>query len=117
MKYGERLRKARKHKGLSQALLATAAGTSQANISALEKGDATGSEFTAQFAIACEVNPLWLAAERGDFEIGIYVQDLVLKQAIKAIEPLKPYQQEIAKQEILEVVNKIVETSEIFNKE
>jgi transcriptional regulator with XRE-family HTH domain len=65
MKYGERLKYIRELAGFSQTALGEASGTSQANISKLELGDATGSEFTAQFADACGVDPMWLAAEKG----------------------------------------------------
>lgn len=65
MKYGERLKYIRELAQLSQTALAEAAGTSQANVSKLEIGEATGSEFTAQFADACGVDPMWLAAEKG----------------------------------------------------
>lgn len=67
MKYGERLRAARKKAGLSQIGLAEKArvGT-QENVSKLERGDAEGSEFTVQYAVACKVNPYWLATGEGD---------------------------------------------------
>lgn len=61
MIYGERLKAARLHAKLSQAELAELAKVSQANISKLEKGDATGSEYTVQFATACNICPIWLA--------------------------------------------------------
>lgn len=63
MNYGERLKKARGHAGLTQAGLADAIGNacSQENISKLERGNATGSEYTALFASACGVNHFWLA--------------------------------------------------------
>jgi transcriptional regulator with XRE-family HTH domain len=66
MEYGERIVAARAHAGLSQSELAEAAKTSQANVSKLEKGKAKGSQFTAQFAAACNVNPLWLATGEGE---------------------------------------------------
>lgn len=67
MKYGERLKLSRKHAGITQAELATRIGNgvTQAGISYLEKSEATGSEFTAQFAEACGVRPIWLASEIG----------------------------------------------------
>lgn len=66
MNYGERLKKARLHAKLSQAELAERAKVSQANISKLENGDATGSEYTVQLAVACNVCPIWLATGEGD---------------------------------------------------
>lgn len=68
MKYGERLRFARQtHAKLTQEQLAEEIGNvcTQENISKLERGDATGSEFTAQFAEACGVRAIWLAEEKG----------------------------------------------------
>lgn len=67
MKYGERLKLAREAAKLTQAGLVAkiGSGITQAGISYLEKGDATGSEFTVQFATACAVRPEWLAEEKG----------------------------------------------------
>lgn len=76
MKYGERLRFARHvHAKLTQEQLAEKIGhvCTQENISKLERGDATGSEFTAQFAEACGVRAIWLAEEKGEmvaFEVA-----------------------------------------------
>lgn len=76
MKYGERLRLARHvHAKLTQEQLAEKIGhvCTQENISKLERGDATGSEFTAQFAEACGVRAIWLAEEKGEmvfFEVA-----------------------------------------------
>lgn len=68
MKYGERLHKARKTiAGLTQAELAGRIDhvCTQENISKLERSDASGSEFTVQFAHACGVNAIWLATGEG----------------------------------------------------
>lgn len=68
MKYGERLRAARKHKGITQAELAEAAGLKQPSVSHLEdpRNDVEGSAYTVQFARACGVSPDWLADEIGE---------------------------------------------------
>jgi transcriptional regulator with XRE-family HTH domain len=68
VRYGERLRTARKAAKLSQEQLAAKTGhaCSQANISKLESGVATGSEFTAQLARALRVDAYWLATGEGD---------------------------------------------------
>lgn len=68
VRYGERLRTARKAAKLSQGQLATRTGNacSQANISKLESGAATGSEFTAHLARALRVDAYWLATGEGD---------------------------------------------------
>jgi transcriptional regulator with XRE-family HTH domain len=70
VKYGERLRYARTAAGISQERLAAATGhaCSQANISKLEKGEASGSEFTVHLALALGVNPVWLATGDGEPE-------------------------------------------------
>jgi transcriptional regulator with XRE-family HTH domain len=82
MRYGERLKMARQHAGLTQAQLADRIGNlcSQENISKLERGEATGSEFTAQFADACHVSALWLASERGEM-VWLHASELVTKIA------------------------------------
>lgn len=65
MKYGERIKMARQHAGLTQPELAERLNgkLSQQGISYLENSDANGSEFTVQIADACNVNPRWLAYE------------------------------------------------------
>jgi transcriptional regulator with XRE-family HTH domain len=67
MRYGERLRIARQHAKLTQPGLAAKMKNvvTQQNISLLENGNATGSEFTVQFAKACGVRAEWLAMEEG----------------------------------------------------
>jgi transcriptional regulator with XRE-family HTH domain len=69
MNFGERLKMARRHKALSQAALAEIVKISQANISKLEIGEANGSEYVVQLAIACGVNPEWLATGAGNMNI------------------------------------------------
>lgn len=91
MKYGERLRRARKHAHLTQAQLAERSGVSQPNISDLENGEAEGSMYTAQFAEACGVRPIWLAEEKGDMVDGLYVQDERLKHLIMVCQDLPGY--------------------------
>lgn len=71
MKYGERLKLARDHAGLSQSDLALRAGVgTQENVSKLERGDATGSEFSVHYAVACGVRPEWLAMEDGEMTVA-----------------------------------------------
>ena len=72
MKYGERLKAARKHADLTQGELAELIGNvcTQENISKLERGNATGSEYTAQFADACGISPIWLATGKGPMTAG-----------------------------------------------
>lgn len=67
MKYGTRLATARKLARLTQAGLAAKIdhACTQENISKLERGNATGSEFTTLFARACGVSHIWLATGEG----------------------------------------------------
>lgn len=110
MKYGERLFKARTYAKLTQGQLADKikGGCTQENISKLERGDATGSEFTVQFADACGVRPLWLAIEKGEMIGGHYVDDERLIAALQLMRPLPPYA-------INHVIKEINETAELIN--
>lgn len=60
MKYGERLRAARDHKGWSQEVLAKMSGVGQGSISKIERGDQQVSAFDIELADALDVNALWL---------------------------------------------------------
>lgn len=93
MKYGERLRLARAHAKLTQQQLADKIQNvcTQENISKLERSDATGSEFTAQFADACGVRAMWLAAEHGEMVAGVYVRDERLKHLVEVCQDLADY--------------------------
>ena len=70
VKYGERLRYARKNADMSQEDLSAATGhaCSQANISKLERGEASGSEYTVHLALALGVSPACLATGEGEAE-------------------------------------------------
>lgn len=74
MNYGERLKLAREHAGLSQDELASRVGIKQPSLSYLEnpKSKATGSEHTVRFARACGVNVDWLSDETGQMMSGSY---------------------------------------------
>lgn len=66
--YGQRLRLVREKAGLTQKELAEAINNlcTQENISKLERSKtAQGSAFTASFAKACNINPLWLETGKG----------------------------------------------------
>ena len=91
MKYGERLKLAREHAQLSQSQLGERVGVSQANVSKLELGDGSGSEYTVQFATACGVRPEWLATEQGEMTDGLYVEDTRIKAAILLMQELPDY--------------------------
>lgn len=94
MKYGERLRTARNHAKLTQQQLADKINNvcTQENISKLERSDATGSEFTAQFAEACGVRAMWLAEEIGEMIQSEQKQrDPRIEHVLKVMESLPPY--------------------------
>lgn len=93
MKYGERLKKARTFADLTQKELVERMGgvVSQQNISLLESGDATGSEFTVQIATACGVRPEWLAMEQGEMADGMYVENEKIKRAVVLMQELPDY--------------------------
>lgn len=93
MKYGERLKRARQYADLTQKELETRIGAacSQENISKLERGDATGSEFTAQFAEACGVRAIWLATGQGDMVDGYQIRDEHIKRLAMVAEKLPTY--------------------------
>lgn len=94
MKYGERLRTARNHAKLTQQQLADKINNvcTQENISKLERSDATGSEFTAQFAEACGVRAMWLAEEIGEMIPSEQKQrDPRIEHVLKVMESLPPY--------------------------
>ncbi|OGS99800.1 MAG: hypothetical protein A3K04_02325 [Gallionellales bacterium RBG_16_56_9] len=111
MKYGERLKAARTYADLTQGELADKIGNivTQANISYLENSDAVGSECTVQFAMACVVNPVWLATGNGAMIDRYAISDELISRAIKLMEPLPEY----AKQH---VVKEIADTAELVKK-
>lgn len=60
MKYGERLRLAREHKGLTQDELALVSGVKQGTISKIERGGQNSSGFDAELSYAVNVHAMWL---------------------------------------------------------
>lgn len=107
MKYGERLQMARKHADLTQKQLAQRINhvCTQENISKLERGNASGSEFTAQFANACGVRAMWLAAEDGEMLSDVYTtSDPMLGEILKALEPRAEYFKETALKTVLSTI-------------
>jgi transcriptional regulator with XRE-family HTH domain len=93
MKYGERLKAARHSAKLTQAGLANKTGNAvtQQNISLLEAGEASGSEFTVQLALACGVRPEWLALEQGPMVISAYTENDKLDHLFKIAQALPEY--------------------------
>ncbi len=96
MKFGERLKKAREFAGFTQKQLIDRMGgiMSQQNISVLENGHATGSEFTVQIAMACNVNPEWLATGNGEMAARYdtsHVNSEKIKRAITLMQEMPDY--------------------------
>lgn len=106
MKYGERLKAARDHAGLTQGQLSALASKladplsiSQPAISQLEKGPATGSEFTVQFAVVCGVRPEWLAYESGPM-INRYRTDNRIAHVVTVMENMDDFVRDEAVKEV-----------------
>lgn len=95
-KYGKRLAAARKYANeLTQNELIAklkdkfGAKISQQAISYLESGDADGSEFTAQIAVICGVDSIWLATGQGDMvPDALIITDQQMKKAIYSLEKM-----------------------------
>jgi Predicted transcriptional regulator len=70
MKYGNRLKEARKRKGLSQEQLAKKSGVGQGSISKIERGDQDSSAYDIELALALDVSPLWLKKGIGKVDVA-----------------------------------------------
>lgn len=68
MTLGERLRKARKHAGITQPQLAEISGVAQQTISKIERGMQQSSTEIVSLAAACGVRPEWLDNGTGPME-------------------------------------------------
>lgn len=109
MRYGERLKAARNHAGLTQTELAERCGIAQPTISELESTDG-GSAYTTRLARACGVSPDWLADEIGEMQpSGIFVTDPKLIAAHKVMQDLPGYGKDAA-------IKAIVETAELIER-
>lgn len=100
MKYGQRLKQARLHAKLNQPQLSQKLNgiVSQQNISHLENGDATGSEYTVQFALACGVDPIWLATETGEMIPSAdlaYAKNEKQARVLAAMQEMSEYKQDV----------------------
>lgn len=109
MRYGERLRAARKACGLNQTELSEASRVSQSLISQLENSlTATGSEYTNRLARAMGINPDWLADEIGEMMPIVYkTTDPKIIAVARAMEPLPEYGKDAAVKDVAEVVELI----------
>lgn len=74
MTLASRLQAARKYAKLSQVQLAEKLKglMTQQNISLLENGTTSGTEYIVQLAVACNVCPIWLATGEGEMIINYY---------------------------------------------
>ena len=90
MRYGERLRTARKARELTQPALAEMSNVSQSLISQLENSlTATGSEYTNRLARALEISADWLADEIGEMTPLVYqTTDPKIIAVAKVMEPM-----------------------------
>lgn len=89
MNLAARLKQARKYAKLSQVELAEKLKglMTQQNISLLENGTTSGTEYIVQLAIACHVSPTWLAT--GDGEMTAYqTYDRFEKQVLKVMQEM-----------------------------
>ncbi len=65
--YGDRLRLAREHKGLTQEQLVEISGVKQGTISKIERGDQNSSGFDAELAYALDIEAMWLKTGQEKF--------------------------------------------------
>jgi len=103
--YGERVRQARIHKGLTQVELAAKIGATAAAVSRMEVIDkCQGSRFTCRIATACGVDPLWLETGAGAMISETYsTTDPRLIAGLKVMEGLPDYAVDIAVKELDQV--------------
>ena len=73
MKYGERLKYARKLRGLTQEKLSEMSGVKQGSISKIEREEQDSSGFDAKLAYALSVPAIWLSSEVGEIANGVRV--------------------------------------------
>lgn len=111
MRYGERLRTARKARELTQPALAELSGVSQSLISQLENSlTATGSEYTNRLARALGISPDWLADEIGEMIPRLYqTTDPKIIAVARCMEPMPEYGKGAAVKDVAEVAQLIAQ--------
>jgi transcriptional regulator with XRE-family HTH domain len=67
MKYGDRLKLAREHEGLSQEELAKVSGVGQGTISKIERGDQNSSGYDAVLSHTLSIDAMWLYSGKDEF--------------------------------------------------
>lgn len=88
MNLASRLKVARKHAKLSQVQLAEKLKglMTQQNISLLESGTTSGTEYIVQLAVACNVCPIWLATGEGEMIVSYPGYDQFTTEALKVMQ-------------------------------
>lgn len=84
--YGQRLRDARKKKGLSQAALAKLAGCKQPTIFSIENGDTQSTGLTVILSKILDISPFWLEYGTLPREWKVQSLDSVTQEAIEIFE-------------------------------
>lgn len=109
MRYGERLRAARKAKDMTQPALAEASGVSQSLISQLENSlTATGSEYTTRLARTLKISADWLADEIGEMIPRVYqTSDPKIIAVARCMEPMPEYGKDAAVKKSLKLRNSL----------
>ena len=113
MRYGERLRTARKARELTQPALAEVSGVSQSLISQLENSlTATGSEYTNRLARALEISADWLADELGEMIPLVYqTSDPKIIAVARIMEPMPAYAKDASVKDVAEVAELIAKAT------
>ena len=102
MKYGERLKLARKDAKMTQAALAEAAGLSQPTIHHLESETSEGSIYTPRLARLLKVSADWLADEIGEMRPMLYTTaDPKIIAVAKLMQDLPEYGKDAAAKMLL----------------
>lgn len=109
MNFSERLKISRKYAKLSQEELALRTGCSQGVISKIERGDQEESTLVVKFALACQVNPIWLDSGDGEMEQTYVPLTQKIQTHLQVLQLLPDYAQE-------EVIRDAIKTAELIEK-
>lgn len=91
--YRDRLRSARKLRGLTQDKLAEVSGVPQGSISKIERGGQKTTAYTVMLCQALNINPVWLETDEGEMEIhnDIVFDEFLTECYLYTIKNTKPY--------------------------
>jgi len=112
MKYGERLKMAREHAGLTQQQLADACNIRQPSVQHLEdvRNNSSGSIHTVMFARVCGVSADWLADNTGEMLPHEYrTTDPKIIAVARCMEPMPEYGKDAAVKDVAEVAQLIAQ--------